>query len=315
MGNKLYEESSVQAIATAIRAKNGSTNKYKIAEMGKAVGELPIGSSDAVLYTAQTLTFEQKQQARKNIEALPEVGAATGGTVSLCPDANDIDSNNSVHVTPTKVGGDDFTITLDGGLENAPIRVKGIRTPTDADTDAAATVEYVKAKFASDSVTVQNANLLNKNDTANQMPGKIFYVESSASTFANANADTAIYFPVGKWGAGAYKFPIDYIQYAGNAAYRTALFNADKGYIKTKTSTVVNTDDTAAYILSLDITQAEIDSGAYYIGLSIRTSQLGASAMVVKDMDYPASYIEYGTTTYKAQKLDNGLELSVRKTA
>lgn len=105
-------------------------------------------ATDAVLYTAQTLTFEQKQQARNNIEAVPEVGAATGGTVSLCPDTNDIDSNNSVHVTPTKVGGDDFTLTLDGGPEEALVRVKGIRTPTDADTSAAANVEYVKAKVA-----------------------------------------------------------------------------------------------------------------------------------------------------------------------
>lgn len=45
MGNKLYEESSVQAIATAIRAKNGSTNKYKIAEMGGAVMALPSGDN------------------------------------------------------------------------------------------------------------------------------------------------------------------------------------------------------------------------------------------------------------------------------
>lgn len=69
MGNKLYEESSVQDIANAIRSKNGSTNKYKIAEMGGAVMELPIGSSDAVLYTAQTLTDAQKKQARENVDA------------------------------------------------------------------------------------------------------------------------------------------------------------------------------------------------------------------------------------------------------
>jgi hypothetical protein len=37
MANKLYEESSVQAIANAIRAKNGTTTKYKIGEMGGAV--------------------------------------------------------------------------------------------------------------------------------------------------------------------------------------------------------------------------------------------------------------------------------------
>lgn len=37
MPNKLYEEASVQAIANAIRSKNGTTTKYKIAEMAAAV--------------------------------------------------------------------------------------------------------------------------------------------------------------------------------------------------------------------------------------------------------------------------------------
>ena len=41
MAKKLYEESSVQAIATAIREKNGTTTKYKVAEMGAAVMALP----------------------------------------------------------------------------------------------------------------------------------------------------------------------------------------------------------------------------------------------------------------------------------
>ena len=118
-------------------------------------------AKDAVLYTAQTLTFEQKQQARKNIEALPVVGAATGGTVSLCPDFNDVDSNSAVHVSPTKTSDDDYTLTLDCGPENWPVRVAGIRTPTDAQTNYAANVAYVKAKVAevaaSGGVDVDNA--------------------------------------------------------------------------------------------------------------------------------------------------------------
>lgn len=37
MANKLYEEASVQAIANAIRSKNGTTTKYKIGEMAVAI--------------------------------------------------------------------------------------------------------------------------------------------------------------------------------------------------------------------------------------------------------------------------------------
>lgn len=40
MIKKLYEESSIQDIATAIREKNGTTTKYKVAEMGAAVRTL-----------------------------------------------------------------------------------------------------------------------------------------------------------------------------------------------------------------------------------------------------------------------------------
>lgn len=103
------------------------------------------GATNAVLYTAQSLTFEQKQRARKNIGAASsEVPTITGG-VSLCP-ANVTDSNTAVHTTTTTAGGDDFTLTLDGGPENALVRVKGIRTPTDTDNDAAANVAYILSK-------------------------------------------------------------------------------------------------------------------------------------------------------------------------
>ena len=105
--------------------------------------------SGAVRYdAAQALTFEQKQQARKNIEALPVAGAVTAGVVSMCPDFHIVDSNAAVHIVPSKVNDGDYTITLDCGPENALVRVAGIRTPTDAQTNYAANVAYVKAKIA-----------------------------------------------------------------------------------------------------------------------------------------------------------------------
>ena len=117
--------------------------------------------SGAVRYDAtQSLTFEQKQQARKNIEAVGSVAPTTTGTVSMCPD-HITDSNVAVHIVPSKVNDEDYTITLDCGPENWPVRVAGIRTPTDAQTDYAANVAYVKAKIAevaaSGGVDVDNA--------------------------------------------------------------------------------------------------------------------------------------------------------------
>lgn len=69
MSKKLYEESSIQDIANAIRSKNGTTDTYKVSEMASAINDINAGSPDAVLYTPQTLTDAQKSQARTNIGA------------------------------------------------------------------------------------------------------------------------------------------------------------------------------------------------------------------------------------------------------
>ena len=127
----------------------------------KAYVDNNAAGSGAVRYdAAQSLTFEQKNRARLNIGALSSELPVTTGPVSMCP-ANVTDSYDAVHVTTTKHSGDDFTVTLDCGPENALVRVKGIRTPTDTDTDAAANVEYVKTKISevssSGGVDVDNA--------------------------------------------------------------------------------------------------------------------------------------------------------------
>lgn len=77
----------------------------------------------------------------------------------LVPSGND-DGASVINITP---GGknNDYTLALDGGPENVPVRVSGIETPTDAQTDCAANVAYVKAKIAevaaSGGVDVDNA--------------------------------------------------------------------------------------------------------------------------------------------------------------
>lgn len=51
MANKLYEESSVQDIAAAIREKNGTATKYKIAEMAGAIREITPLQADIEEYS------------------------------------------------------------------------------------------------------------------------------------------------------------------------------------------------------------------------------------------------------------------------
>lgn len=50
MTKKLYEEASVQAIANAIRGKNGLSTTYKIADMAQAITDLPSGSTDTTFW-------------------------------------------------------------------------------------------------------------------------------------------------------------------------------------------------------------------------------------------------------------------------
>lgn len=50
MAKKLYEEASVQAIANAIRGKNGLSTTYKIADMAQAITDIPTGSSDTLFW-------------------------------------------------------------------------------------------------------------------------------------------------------------------------------------------------------------------------------------------------------------------------
>lgn len=103
------------------------------------------GSVDAVEYTEQTLTDPQKLQARKNIDALGSLAPNIRQYMVITPP--DQDAGIGVSLSATGAGGD-FTLDISDANENQPTKLMGVKTPTDADTNAAATVEYVinKAK-------------------------------------------------------------------------------------------------------------------------------------------------------------------------
>ena len=57
MGQKFYNEADVQAIAAAIRGKNGTQNTYTVSQMAAAVTALPSGASNCKTFTV-TVTNE-----------------------------------------------------------------------------------------------------------------------------------------------------------------------------------------------------------------------------------------------------------------
>lgn len=60
MANKLYNDTSIKAIANAIRAKNGKTDTYTVAEMAGAINDIPDGGG------VEQVTWHQCPEAPRN---------------------------------------------------------------------------------------------------------------------------------------------------------------------------------------------------------------------------------------------------------
>lgn len=113
----------------------------------KAYVDNNAAGAGAVRYdAAQTLEAAQQFQARQNINAAGVVMPQFQGFLSLAP-AN-APLGTGVGLSPTG-SGNDFTLDISDVNEGTPTLLTGVKTPNDADTNAAATVEYVKAKVAS----------------------------------------------------------------------------------------------------------------------------------------------------------------------
>ena len=74
MANKLYNDTSVKAIADAIRAKNGTTNTYTIGEMAGAINDIPTGDVNAKFFTFSSAEPVANQNV-KIVSADPDVAA------------------------------------------------------------------------------------------------------------------------------------------------------------------------------------------------------------------------------------------------
>ena len=112
----------------------------------KAYVDNNAAGAGAVRYdAAQTLTGAQKFQARKNIGAVGNDSPQFQGFLALAP-ANET-LGSGVGLSPTG-SGHNYTLNISDVDEGNPTLLTGVKTPTDADTNAAATVEYVKAKVA-----------------------------------------------------------------------------------------------------------------------------------------------------------------------
>lgn len=100
----------------------------------------------AVRYdAAQTLDEVQQGQARRNIGAVGHDSPQFQGYLTLTPANAPI--GTGVGLSPSR-DGNNFALNISDVNEDTPTLLTGVKTPTDTDTNAAATVEYVKNKVA-----------------------------------------------------------------------------------------------------------------------------------------------------------------------
>ena len=158
-----------KAASDAGRISHGSDPMTGVAPIARLKVASPTEDDDAatkayvdgsaVRYdAAQTLEAAQQLQARQNINAAGVDSPQFKGYVTLTPANETI--GLGVGLYPSK-DGTNYALDISDVNEDTPTLLTGVKTPTDADTNAAATVEYVKNKVsevaASGGVDVDNA--------------------------------------------------------------------------------------------------------------------------------------------------------------
>ena len=97
MALKLYNESDIQAIANAIRGKNGQVTTYKVSQMADAIDNIPSGGTSIEIvqhkyFQVQFFTTPTKQSRTHAIDCKAYVPTYYSNGVILGSSANDWDS-------------------------------------------------------------------------------------------------------------------------------------------------------------------------------------------------------------------------------
>lgn len=115
------------------------------------------------------------------------------GYVTLSP--TDEPLGTGVGLSPSK-DGNNYALNIADVNENKPTLLTGVKTPTDADTNAAATVEYVKAKVADFVIngTVNSDRTVTLDKTFAQIQTAIQDGKQPVAKISNANATVVLPF-------------------------------------------------------------------------------------------------------------------------
>lgn len=124
--NKLYEENDIQAIADAIREKNGTQNTYFVSEMANAITSLPTGGGG--ITPSGTKIINSNGQHDVTSYATAEVNVPIG----IFPEGTkQITSNGEVDVTTFEKVNVNVPTGGGGGMVLPPSTVMGEYTPSE----------------------------------------------------------------------------------------------------------------------------------------------------------------------------------------
>ena len=167
-----------QTMASAPTSDMQIANKKYVDDAVAGAG----GSDNAVLYTEQTLTSPQQVQARKNIGALGSVSPNIKNFMIITPPNEDDGIGVSLAARGT---GGNFTLDISDANEGQPTKLLGVKTPIDAETHAAANVEYVMGKIAG--VPVVSVDAVMSDTSTHAVQNKVIkkYVDDSAAKKLN----------------------------------------------------------------------------------------------------------------------------------
>jgi len=181
MGNKLYEENDVAAIATAIRTKNGSSDTYKVSQMAAAVEAIPTSG----IISVASVTINTYSGTTQNMYLKPDGSA---GKTDLAVSATVLPANATIpdikweSSDPTKA-----TIIYDEANDTYKIRAVGAGTVTITATSVESgesdsfTVTVAVPSWAVIKQFVQAGNILNLMDVGDIVPTVVDFKKTSSS--------------------------------------------------------------------------------------------------------------------------------------
>lgn len=205
----------------------------------KAYVDSNAAGTGAVRYdAAQTLDMAQQGQARANIGAVGHNSPQFQGFLALAP-AN-APLGTGVGLSPSG-SGSDFTLDISDVNEGTPTLLTGVKTPTDTETNAAATVEYVNAKVSSGGSNDFVVNATISSDMTATLDKTFNQIQAAIKAGKQ---------PVAKWSRGAAVGIMPMVGYNANSVSFMSGMHVDENFVSSQYLSITSAGTVRFYFVN-----------------------------------------------------------------